>query len=582
MSEDYGRPKPAFFIVLALVIAALGTYAYFHFDVLAPKTVSTDQQVPKDVMDKVKSQASPDVQLSSKEYKFVPADKLTPLAPNVAAGYKFEGDTVKMAINVWAGWAPLVFANNGFDEGKEWIAADGSKFKVKLVVIDDIVAMRDAYASGAVHTGWCTVDMMPLLVEELSRDSRTNPRIFEQVDWSNGGDGIVVRDSIGNVGQLRGKTVALAQNSPSQYFLLNSLINAGVQPSEVKYSFTADAFQAAAAFNADPNIAACVSWSPDIYKLSKVKGNKMLVDTGSFNRLIADVWFARADFSKDHMPIIEAMTRGFLDAAEDLDTQENKAKVAALMAKGYGIPATDATDMLGDAHLTNYAENREFFMNSSNPTNFERTWETASLIYSSIGKIKTRTSWDTVADFSIIKKLGAEEKYAASKNKYNIAFVPKSVSAINAEAHEILTKTLSVKFYTNESDPYYSFKTGDRIPEGLKVGDLVEPKVDYILDEIGKLTGQYGNCRIVIEGHTDSSAKATLGSVPGGIAAVKELSERRAAGVKSALLRKFPTVNPNQVSVAGRGWDVPADSKDPLNQSKNRRVEVKVYPLEGN
>jgi flagellar motor protein MotB len=28
------------------------------------------------------------------------------------------------------------------------------------------------------------------------------------------------------------------------------------------------------------------------------------------------------------------------------------------------------------------------------------------------------------------------------------------------------------------------------------------------------------------------------------------------------------------------GWDRPADSNDPLNQAKNRRVEIKVYPAE--
>jgi hypothetical protein len=28
------------------------------------------------------------------------------------------------------------------------------------------------------------------------------------------------------------------------------------------------------------------------------------------------------------------------------------------------------------------------------------------------------------------------------------------------------------------------------------------------------------------------------------------------------------------------GWSVPADPNDPLNQLKNRRVEIKVYPLE--
>jgi NitT/TauT family transport system substrate-binding protein len=61
---------------------------------------------------------------------------------------------------------------------------------------------------------------------------------------------------------------------------------------------------------------------------------------------------------------------------------------------------------------------------------------------------------------------------------------------------------------------------------------------------------------------------------------VQQLSQRRADAVKQALLRKFPSLQPNQFTTAGRGWDRPADPNDPTNNAKNRRVEIKVYPLE--
>src|SRR5260370_39509758 len=87
------------------------------------------------------------------------------------------------------------------------------------------------------------------------RDARIMPRVFQQVDWSNGGDGIVVRESVKTVSDLRGKKLVLAQNSPSQYFALNMLVAGGVQPAEVQMIFSDDAFQAAAAFNAQKEIA---------------------------------------------------------------------------------------------------------------------------------------------------------------------------------------------------------------------------------------------------------------------------------------------------------------------------------------
>src|SRR6185369_377817 len=124
----------------------------------------------------------------------------------------------------------------------------------------------DEYANGNVHIGWGTLDMVPLIVDGFvdrsgqPKDSRVMPRIYQQVDWSNGGDGIVVRDAIKTVADLRGKSIALAENSPSHYFLLNMLVAGGVQPSEVKLNFTSNAFEAATAFNAERNLAAAVSW----------------------------------------------------------------------------------------------------------------------------------------------------------------------------------------------------------------------------------------------------------------------------------------------------------------------------------
>src|SRR6266498_3574833 len=47
--------------------------------------------------------------------------------------------------------------------------------------------------------------------------------------------------------------------------------------------------------------------------MSKVRGNRLLVSTQTANKLIADVWFARADFAKDHPDIIEGLVRGIFD-----------------------------------------------------------------------------------------------------------------------------------------------------------------------------------------------------------------------------------------------------------------------------
>ena len=245
------------------------------------------------------------------------------------------------------------------------------------------------------------------------------------------------------------------------------------------------------------------------------------------------------------------------------------------MAAGYSIPEKDALSMLGDAHSTNYAENREFFLNQNNPTNFERTWNTAYFLYRKIGSVSGNpVPFDQVMDFSVIQKLAGEPFYANQKNEYQVQFVPTSATAVQAESNEILTKSIVIQFYPNSDDIE---KTIDKTVDGKTVQERYDPNAPFVVEEAGKLAGQFGAARIVIEGHTDASMKNS-GTVTA--ADVQDLSLRRANAVKQALLRKFPSLQPNQFTTAGRGWDRPADPNDPTNNAKNRRVEIKVYPLE--
>lgn len=585
-----GQPKPAFYIAVGAVVLALIAFAVWRSDIFTPRTTNKDAgnkdagHIDPKMIDPPVEPVDGQGPTTVKEYKYVPAETL-PAVKEISSYKAMNDNTVRFAINVWAGWAPIILANEGFKAGKVWKMGDGKDdsqaFKVELVLIDDPVAMRDVYASGNIHIGWGTLDMVPLFMESFvnkdgsPRDPRIMPRIYQQVDWSNGGDGIVVRENIKTVADLRGKKLVLAQNSPSHYFALNMLVYGGVQPAEVPMVFTQDAFQAAAAFNAQKDLAGAVSWAPDIYNLKDIKGNRMLVTTAEANKLIADIWFARADFAKDHPGIIEGLTRGIFDAMTELKSEAARAKVAGLMAKGYNMPEAAALGMLGDAHSTNWAENYQFFINQNNPTNFEAIWNRAYYLYRRVGNIKHQpVSFNQIADYSVIQKLGKEEKYASQKDEYTSAFVPKSATEIKGAGveKEIVTNTVNIGFAANSWDPY---KKLTKEIDGKTVEVLYEPRIDLVLDEIAKMAGALSATHIVIEGHTDSSNK---GSVP--VALVKKLSDNRANAIQEALLKKYPNLDPKRFAAIGMGWDVPADPSDPTNQVKNRRVEIKVYKAE--
>ena len=443
---------------------------------------------------------------------------------------------------------------------------------MNLKLIDDPVTARDAFASGDSHVLWGTLDMMVLFAPDLMKDSRSAPRIYQQVDWSTGGDGIVVRGNIASVADLKGKTIVYAQNSPSQYFINNLLLNAGIQPSAVKHKFTATAFEAAAAFVADKSIDACVSWAPDIYNIpEKVKGTRILTTTAEANKLIADVWAVRADFAKDHPEIVKGLVAGIFEGMDRLKDETQREKAYQWMAEGYGMQADDVRKMANDAHSTNFGENKAFFLNANDPANFERTWKNVNFVYRELGLIDTPTRFDEVMDFSVIQDLDRAGTFADQKDESRASFAPTSYKKVSAES-PILTQTIRINFYPNSANVFEP----QHDEAGKSVANtLYDPSVAATLEKVARLVGQYERAVVAVVGHTDSSMKGKGTRVED----VKALSTDRAEAVKQALVKKY-NFEPNKFTVEGKGWDEPANADDPMNQALNRRVEIAVYPPE--
>jgi NitT/TauT family transport system substrate-binding protein len=504
-----------------------------------------------------------------KEYKYVPADRLPPVKGVSQYVWDTNEKILHFTYNVWAGWLPVIAANGGVKPNADSIFAKKYGFRVQMDLMDDPVAARDAFAAGKVHTLWGTADMIVLMAPELVKDSRTAPRVVQQIDWSNGGDGIVVRSTIKSVADLRGKTITLAQNSPSEYYLNSLLLSAGMTPKDVRPKFTATAFEAAAAFVADKKVDACVSWAPDIYNIpERVAGTRILSSTQDANKLIADVYAIRADFVRDHPEVVEGLVAGIF---EGMDLIKDKPEQACKwMADAFGMKPEDIMGMRNDFHSTNFEENRQFFTNSSNPTNFERTWKGASYVYRELGRIDAPVPFDQVMDFSFIETLKKKGTFAHQKDESVATFTPSSFRKTQAEA-PILTQTIRINFFPNSANPYEPARDDFN---NVVQGKLYDPNVNATLDRVAQLAGQFARAVILIEGHADSSMK---GRVP--VEAVLQLSRERAEAIKRALIDKFK-FDPNKFTVQGKGWDVPADSGDPNNQVLNRRVEISVFPPE--
>jgi NitT/TauT family transport system substrate-binding protein len=568
-------------ILTILFLGVVGFGVYRWWDKIAP----TSKPVARSVnMDEVRKEL--------KAVKETPADLPLLIGTNTATLVERSGipavtgvsdyakptkdgkPVVEFPINVWPGWAPIIVANAGMEPNDQSVFAKKYGFYVRLSIVDDPVKARDLFASGQSHVLWGTLDMMALFAPELVKDTRTVPVVCQQIDFSAGGDGVVARGEIRSINDFRmqngkRKKVVLAQNSPSHYLIMSLLIDAGIDPGDVDFKWAADAPSAAKIFVQDTSFDAFVGWSPDIYVVTeKLKGTRLVVTTGTANHLIADVWAVRNDFYRDHPDVVSGLVRGIFDGMDQVRKDPKTAAKALAMA--FKIPEEDCGKMVGsdggvaegDAHLTNYRENSKFFLDPFNPANFEVVWNSASTIYKSLGIINATVPAAKVKASSILSAMS--EAYKDVRDLSQPTFKPDALTKLSAEAGagQVLTKAVMISFEPNKS--------------GLNAD--YDNTIPATLEEIGKLAGKFGNAYIIIEGNTDASRK---GIVPPDL--VRQLSYDRADAVRKAIMEKYK-FDPNKFKVVGNGWDNPLPGcTDPSNaehNKKNRRVEVKVFPLE--
>ena len=168
-------------------------------------------------------------------------------------------------------------------------------------------------------------------------------------------------------------------------------------------------------------------------------------------------------------------------------------------------------------------------------------------------------------DFSVIQKLGGDEKYKSQHDEYQVELAPTTIGKIRAESPEILTNTVVIHFAPNDWDLH---KKKDN-------GIAVRPQRRQRARRRGQTRR---HVRRGAGDHRGPHRRSMKNQVPAEL--VKTLSMNRAAAVRDALAEKYPTSTPAGFYVDGLGWDRPADPQDPFDHGKNRRVEIKVYPAE--
>ncbi len=277
---------------------------------------------------------------------------------------------IKIPLVTWGGYAALFAANNGAMPNENSLFYKYGKFKVELVQEENPANQLQGFAKGTYPIIWSTMDMLPLHYDSLSKDSRTVPQVLGLFDYSAGGDGIIVRGNINSAADMKGKKIVTAQYTPSHYFIMWYLSQAGLTEKDVNMIYVADAILAKDTYINDKSIDVCVTWSPFIYDITDntkdtyVTGSRLLTTTAPGNPaygLIADVYLARKDLVTEHPEVIDAFAKAMIEGYDIF--MKDQRKVAEQIASFFGLKggADEVMLMFGDVTIGGKKENLQFF-----------------------------------------------------------------------------------------------------------------------------------------------------------------------------------------------------------------------------
>lgn len=270
-----------------------------------------------------------------------------PAQPTTAPAPGGSAANLKIGYSVWVGYGPL------------FIAADKGYFKeqglnVELVKVEDPKDRFTALAGKQLDGLVSTLDTMTQYWKP-----ETPFRAILGLDESSGGDGVVGKQELNSVADLKGKQIGVNVGSVSQFFLEYVLKQNNLSEKDMTIVKMKQGDVPAAL--ASSRIDAGVTWEPHLSKAVK-NGGKLIVSSKETPGLIVDILILRDDVIKSNPQAAKGLVAAWNKAIDYW--KQNPDDADAIMAKGLGGFYEKADDIKADlagATLFDAAHNKTFF-----------------------------------------------------------------------------------------------------------------------------------------------------------------------------------------------------------------------------
>lgn len=432
-----------------------------------------------------------------------------------------EADLV-LGVNTWSGFAPIVWANGGLDPNENSYIYKKYGIKLKIQIVDVFDDSRNKFKTDNLNLVYCTTDVLPIEMGAGSGMADINAQQFLQVDWSRGGDAIVVRKGINSVADLKGKTISVAEGTASHSLLIKVLESNGLLMSDVQMKKVADGIESAKLYKAG-TVDAAVVWSPDdLDCVDAVPGTRVLVNTKIATHIIADGILAKRQFINENSALLNKFATCWLEVNAMINGSDDiKKQAAQAFADAFNVDFNFAYNGLNNVRLTTLGDNKDFF--GLNPTytgiNGEQLYTKMSLVYGDLKLANNSLAWRNVSNTSIIEGINLTQ---GQESEGAVKFAAPTEEVKTKEA--ISNKKVSINFATNSST----------------LDDDAKVTIDREFVNIAKT---FASARIRIEGNTDAVGNASYN---------KSLSLKRAQAVANYLSKEH-RFDPNRFIVVGNG-----------------------------
>ncbi|MDQ0273437.1 ABC transporter substrate-binding protein [Cytobacillus purgationiresistens] len=303
-----------------------------------------------------------------------------------SGGSDGKKEPLKVTLPTWTGYGPLFLAKE-----KGFFEENG--IDVELSIVEGLGERKQALASGKID------GMATALDVQVSLAASDIPlSVVWLLDDSFGGDGILVKDNINDIKDLKGKTIAFEVGSTSHMLALTALQDGGLTEEDVEV-VPMSAGDAGAAFAAG-KVDAAVTWEPWLSKGSEANG-KVLLTTKDLPGIIVDTVSFTEKVIQDRPEDVEAFVKAMGEAMDYW--KENEDEANEIMAKGLKIDTEEFVATAEGLKFLANEDNKELFGTEDSKGSIYESTENAIKFYKEQEIIDKEPKAEDIINSSFLK-----------------------------------------------------------------------------------------------------------------------------------------------------------------------------------